>query len=113
MTAARNPGQFLWALFGRAAAPDRASDRAEAESMIAELSARLPQDAPAALRAADDGVLRLAGRERAAALAAWFGQIEDALASEAPDPQAFRAAFREQGARRWPRLAALEEMAIA
>jgi signal transduction histidine kinase len=113
MTAARNPGQFLWALFGRAAAPDRASDRAEAESMIAELSARLPQDAPAALRAADDGVLRLEGRERTAALAAWFGQVEDALASEAPDPQAFRAAFREQGARRWPRLAALEEMAIA
>ena len=113
MTAARNPGQFLWALFGRAAGPDRASDQAEAESMIAELSARLPQDAPAALRAADDGVLRLEGRERTAALAAWFSQVENTLASEAPDPQAFRAAFREQGARRWPRLAALEEMAIA
>jgi signal transduction histidine kinase len=113
MKAARNPGQFWLALFGRAAAPDRGSERAEAESMIAELAARLPQDAPGALRAADDGVLRLDGRERAVALAAWFGQVEHALASEAPDPQAFRAAFREQGAQRWPRLAALEEMAIA
>src|SRR5271170_3786145 len=112
MAAARNPGQFFWALFGRAAAPNHATVMVEAESMIAELSARLPQDAPDALRA-DPSALRLEGRERAVALAAWFAQVEDALASQAHDPHAFRAAFREQAAQRWPRLAALEEMAIA
>jgi signal transduction histidine kinase len=105
--------RLFQALLGRAAVPDGAPDEAESVGMIAELSARLPDDAPDALRADADSARLLKGRERAAGLAAWFCRVEDVLASRAQDPEAFRATFREQAARHWPRLAALDEMAIA
>jgi signal transduction histidine kinase len=107
------PGQFFRALLGRGGTADGAPDQAEAEAMIAELSAQLPNDAPAELRAGENPLRFLKGREQAAGLAAWFCRIEDVLASRAQDPHAFRADFRERAAQRWPRLASLDEMAIA
>ena len=81
--------------------------------MIAELLTRLPTDAPPSLRSIDATILRPKGRDRAAALAVWFGQVEDALAARASDPQIFRGEFRDEAMRRWPRLAQLEELAPA
>ena len=108
-----NVRRFLGALLGGQAAPDGAPDQGEAEEMIAELLSALPQDAPGALRSDVEGLRLLTGREPAAALAAWCCRVEDALASRAEDPPAFRAEFRERAAGRWPRLAALDEMAVA
>jgi signal transduction histidine kinase len=104
--------RFLSGLLGRVA-PDGALDQVEAKAMIAELSGRLPDDAPGALKAGANPTGLRKGRERASELAEWFCRVEDALAARVQDPQAFRAAFREESARRWPRLAAFDEMAIA
>jgi signal transduction histidine kinase len=104
--------QFLRKILSRVASPDDAADQAEAEAMIAELTARVTRELPELLPADTDGVRLLKGRERSG-LATWFSRIEDALASQAPDPLAFRAEFRGEAAQRWPRLAALDEMAIA
>ena len=113
MATARMPGQFFRALLGRGGPPNGAPDHAEAEAMVAELSAQLPNDAPAELRAGENPMRLLKGREQAAALAQWFCRVEDVLASQAQDPHAFRAGFRERAAQRWPRLASLDEMTIA
>jgi signal transduction histidine kinase len=106
-------GRFFRALLGRAGQSDGALDQTEAEAMVSELSARLPDEAPDELRLEYNSIRLLKGNERAAALAAWFCRVEDVLAAGKQDPDAFRTAFREQSAQRWPRLAALHEMAIA
>ncbi len=103
----------LRTLFGRGTGFAAAPEMADAEEMLLALTARVARDASGLSAPASEALLRLKGRERTAALAAWFCQVEDMLAARAPDPLAFRVEFRGAAVARWPRLAALDEMAIA
>ncbi len=102
---------FLRTFFGGTSAGT--VDSAEAEAMIAALTARMARDAPGRLPVDSDAINQLKGRAGAEDLAAWFSHVEEALASQAADPLVFRAAFRREAAERWPKLAALDAMAIA
>ena len=103
---------FLRTVFGPTASAG-SLDSVDAAAMIAELTARMAREAPDRLPADSDAIIQLKGRASAAALAAWFSQIEEVLAAQAPNPRAFRAEFRGQAAQRWPKLAASDAMAVA
>ncbi len=102
-------------LLSRFIDPGRPADipvDAELEALLIDLTLRLPAAALPELQP-DIGALRaMRPGERLRDLPALFCRAEDILAERSGDPRRFRAEFRMQTARRWPALAATEEMAL-
>ncbi len=100
-------------LFGRRSPARAAPDHGDVDALIIDLSLRVPDHARAEFEADAQSLRNGPPRDRPVALATLFCRAEDHLAATATDdPEAFRAAFREQVARQWPRLAASEPMTV-
>jgi signal transduction histidine kinase len=107
-------GPMLNRMFRRAglAGDDAHDGDGDVGALVAALAARLPEEARGELQAEAHLVREARPRDRPAALATLVCRAEDQLAALAEDPYEFRIQFRGEIALKWPRLAALEAMAV-